>query len=191
MASALPLLRDTPARMVPDGIEMVLPAGTPVRVTQALGGSFTVASERGNLFRIAAEDADALGEAAVAAAEEARQAAAVEGDLEERVWAQMRTVFDPEIPVNVVDLGLVYSCELESAGQGGDEGGSDDPGTRVAVKMTLTAPGCGMGPVIADDVKQKIEALPGISGADVEIVFDPPWDRHMISDAAKLELGLL
>jgi probable FeS assembly SUF system protein SufT len=196
MASALPLLRDTPARMVPDGIEMVLPAGTPVRVTQALGGSFTVASERGNLFRIAAEDADALGEAAVAAAEEAHQAAAVEGDLEERVWAQMRTVFDPEIPVNVVDLGLVYSCELESVGEGSDGGGSDDtrsenPGTRVAVKMTLTAPGCGMGPVIADDVKQKIEALPGVAGADVEIVFDPPWDRHMISDAAKLELGLL
>jgi probable FeS assembly SUF system protein SufT len=181
--SALPLLRDTPARMVPDGIEMMLPAGTPVRVTQALGGSFTVASERGNLFRIAAEDADALGEAAVAAAEEARQAAAVEGDLEERVWAQMRTVFDPEIPVNVVDLGLVYSCELEGGGEG--------EGTRVAVKMTLTAPGCGMGPVIADDVKQKIEALPGIEGAEIEIVFDPPWDRNMISDAAKLELGLL
>jgi probable FeS assembly SUF system protein SufT len=170
--------------MVPDGIEMMLPAGTPVRVTQALGGSFTVASERGNLFRIAAEDADALGEAAVAAAEEAQQAAAVEGDLEERVWAQMRTVFDPEIPVNVVDLGLVYSCELATAAEGGE-------GTRVAVKMTLTAPGCGMGPVIADDVKQKIEALPGVTGADVEIVFDPPWDRHMISDAAKLELGLL
>ena len=177
----LPLLRDTPARMVPDGIEMMLPAGTPVRVTQALGGSFTVASERGNLFRIAAEDADALGDAAVAAAEEAQRAAAVEGDLEERVWAQMRTVFDPEIPVNVVDLGLVYSCELASAGEG----------SRVAVKMTLTAPGCGMGPVIADDVKQKIEALPGVAGADIEIVFDPPWDRNMISDAAKLELGLL
>lgn len=182
--ATLPLLRDTPARMVPDGIEMMLPAGTPVRVTQALGGSFTVASERGNLFRIAAEDADALGDAAVAAAEEAQQAAAVEGDLEERVWAQMRTVFDPEIPVNVVDLGLVYSCELESAG-------GDGEGARVAVKMTLTAPGCGMGPVIADDVKQKIEALPGVAGADVEIVFDPPWDRNMISDAAKLELGLL
>lgn len=182
----LPLLRDTPARMVPDGIEMMLPAGTPVRVTQALGGSFTVASERGNLFRIAAADADALGDAAVAAAEEARQAAAVEGDLEERVWAQMRTVFDPEIPVNVVDLGLVYSCELASPGE--EDSGE---GTRVAVKMTLTAPGCGMGPVIADDVKQKIEALPGVAGADVEIVFDPPWDRHMISDAAKLELGLL
>jgi probable FeS assembly SUF system protein SufT len=171
--------------MVPDGIEMMLPAGTPVRVTQALGGSFTVASERGNLFRIAAEDADALGDAAVAADEEAQQAA-VEGDLEERVWAQMRTVFDPEIPVNVVDLGLVYSCELASAGE--EHVGE---GTRVAVKMTLTAPGCGMGPVIADDVKQKIEALPGVTGADVEIVFDPPWDRHMISDAAKLELGLL
>jgi probable FeS assembly SUF system protein SufT len=107
-------------------------------------------------------------------------------DLEERVWAQMRTVFDPEIPVNVVDLGLVYSCELEGGGEG-----SAGEGTRVAVKMTLTAPGCGMGPVIADDVKQKIEALPGVAGAEIEIVFDPPWDRNMISDAAKLELGLL
>jgi probable FeS assembly SUF system protein SufT len=181
MTEPIPLQRDTPARMVPEGVEMVLKAGTLVRVTQALGGNFTVASDRGNLFRIAADDADALGEAAVAAAEDARQAAAVEGDLEERVWAQMRTVFDPEIPVNVVDLGLVYSCEVEP----GDEG------ARVAVKMTLTAPGCGMGPVIADDVKQKIEALPGVAGAEVEIVFDPPWDRHMISDAAKLELGLL
>lgn len=181
MSSTLPLLRDTPARMVPDGIEMVLPAGTEVRVTQALGGSFTVASRRGNLFRIAAEDADALGEEAVAAAAEAQREAAVEGDLEERVWAQMRTVFDPEIPVNVVDLGLVYSCAVEPG----------DDGARVAVKMTLTAPGCGMGPVIADDVKEKIEALPGIAGAEVEIVFDPPWNRNMISDAAKLELGLL
>jgi probable FeS assembly SUF system protein SufT len=185
MTAVLPLLRDTPALMIPDGVEMVLPAGTPVRVTQALGGSFTVASQRGNLFRIAAEDADALGEAAVEAAAEARRAAAVEGDLEERVWAQMRTVFDPEIPVNVVDLGLVYSCELEQ----GDEAGGD--GARVAVKMTLTAPGCGMGPVIADDVKRKIEALPGVAGAEVEIVFDPPWNRNMISEAAQLELGLL
>lgn len=190
MPDTLPLLRDTPARMIPDGIEMVLPAGTPVRVTQALGGSFTVASQRGNLFRIAPEDADALGEAAVAAAAAGRAAAVEEGDLEERVWAQMRTVFDPEIPVNVVDLGLVYSCEVAPGGEaGGSDAGGD--GARVAVKMTLTAPGCGMGPVIADDVKQKIEALPGVAGAAVEIVFDPPWNRNMISEAAKLELGLL
>ncbi|HEX2165236.1 MAG TPA: putative Fe-S cluster assembly protein SufT [Thermoanaerobaculia bacterium] len=181
MSEVLPLARDTPARMVPEGIEMVLPAGTAVRVTQALGGSFTVASARGNLFRIAAEDADALGPRAAAMAAEAARAAAAGGDLEERVWAQMRTVYDPEIPVNVVDLGLVYSCEVEPG----------DDGARVRVKMTLTAPGCGMGPVIADDVRHKIEALPGVAAATVEIVFDPPWDRHMISEAAQLELGLL
>jgi probable FeS assembly SUF system protein SufT len=105
----------------------------------------------------------------------------VDGALEERLWAAMRTVFDPEIPVNVVDLGLVYSCAV-------DEG---PEGAEVTVKMTLTAPGCGMGPVIADDVRQKVEAVCGVASAHIEIVWDPPWDRHMISDAAKLELGLL
>jgi probable FeS assembly SUF system protein SufT len=167
--------------MIPEGLEMVLPAGTLLRITQALGGSFTVASERGNLFRIDPADADALGDDAAEAARTAVAAAAVDGALEERLWAAMRTVFDPEIPVNVVDLGLVYSCAV-------DEG---PEGAEVTVKMTLTAPGCGMGPVIADDVRQKVEAVCGVASAHIEIVWDPPWDRHMISDAAKLELGLL
>ena len=171
--------------MIPDGLEMTLPAGTPVRVTQALGGSFTVASQRGNLFRIDAADADALSdEAAEAARRVAEAAASAGGDLEERVWEQMKTVFDPEIPVNVVDLGLVYSCEVSDD----PENGSGD-GRRVAVKMTLTAPGCGMGPVIANDVKEKIEALPDVSAADVEVVFDPPWNQNMMSEAARLQLG--
>ena len=172
--------------MIPDGLEMTLPAGTPVRVTQSLGGSFTVASQRGNLFRIDAADADALGEAAV---EEARLAAATAaatgGDLEERVWEQMRTVFDPEIPVNIVDLGLVYSCEIERRRTNGNGG------HRVGIKMTLTAPGCGMGPVIANDVKERVEALPEVAAADVEVVFDPPWSQAMMSEVAKLELGLI
>ena len=185
----IPLRRETRVVMIPDGLEMTLPAGTPVRVTQSLGGSFTVASQRGNLFRIDAADADALGEAAV---EEARLAAAAAaatgGDLEQRVWEQMRTVFDPEIPVNIVDLGLVYSCEIEAAAGNGDGG---DGGRRVGIKMTLTAPGCGMGPVIANDVKERVEALPEVAAADVEVVFDPPWSQAMMSEVAKLELGLI
>jgi probable FeS assembly SUF system protein SufT len=177
----IPLTRPTRAIMIPEGLEMVLAEGTRVRITQALGGSFTVASERGNLFRIDPADADALGPDAAGAFLPARPGTEPEGDLEARVWAAMGTVFDPEIPVDVVALGLVYSCAVAD-GPGGAE---------VEVKMTLTAPGCGMGPVIADDVRQKVEAVPGVARARVEIVWDPPWDRHMISDAAKLELGLL
>jgi len=173
----IPLKRETRAVMIPDGLEMTLPAGTPVRVTQALGGSFTVASQRGNLFRIDRGDADALGDAAVAAAEEAAAEAGAGGDLEERVWGQMKQVYDPEIPVNVVDLGLIYSLEID--------------GAQVKVLMTLTAPGCGMGPVIANDVKERIESLQEVEGADVEVVFDPPWSQGMMSEAAQLELGLL
>lgn len=182
-SQTIPLKRETRAIMIPDGLEMTLPEGTPVRVTQALGGSFTVASQRGNLFRIDRADADALGEEAVAAARRAEETLeSAGGDTEERVWEQMRSVFDPEIPVNVVDLGLIYSCEVD-----GDAGA----GYRVAVKMTLTAPGCGMGPVIANDVKEKIEALPDVAEADVEVVFDPPWNQNMMSEVAKLELGLI
>jgi len=173
--------------MIPDGLEMTLPTGTPVRITQALGGSFTVASQRGNLFRIDAADADALSDEAAEEARRVTEAAANSGgDLEERVWEQMKTVFDPEIPVNVVDLGLVYSCAVSD----GPEDGPKD-GQRVEVKMTLTAPGCGMGPVIANDVKDKIEALPDVTTADVEVVFDPPWNQNMMSEVAKLELGLI
>jgi probable FeS assembly SUF system protein SufT len=173
----IPLKRETRAVMIPEGLEMTLPGGTLVRITQALGGSFTVASQRGNLFRIDRGDADALGDAARAAADEAAAAADAGGDLEERVWALMKQVYDPEIPVNVVDLGLIYSLDVE--------------GGRVKVLMTLTAPGCGMGPVIANDVKERVESLPEIETAEVEVVFDPPWSQGMMSEAAKLELGLL
>jgi len=183
----IPLQRETQVIMIPDGLEMTLPAGTPVRITQALGGSFTVASSRGNLFRVAPADADALGEAARQAATEAGADGAAEGDLEERIWDALRKVYDPEIPVNVADLGLIYSLEVEGEGRSGD--GAD--GSRVRILMTLTAPGCGMGPVIANDVKERVEALPDVVAADVEVVFDPPWSQNMMSDAAKLELGLL
>ncbi len=151
----------------------MLSSGTRVRITQALGGSYTVATERGYLFRIEAQDADALGKAPGEALAEPAEAS-----LEERIWARLRTCYDPEIPINIVDLGLIYSCEILEEGR------------RVEIKMTLTAPGCGMGPVLAQDVQQRIESLPEVETADVEVVFDPPWDQNMMSEAARLELGL-
>ena len=157
------------------GTPALLSSGTRVRITQALGGSYTVATERGYLFRIEARDADALGKTPGEA-----PAVPSEATLEDRVWAGLRTCYDPEIPINVVDLGLIYSCEIQET----------PAGSQVEIKMTLTAPGCGMGPVLAQDVKQKIESLPEVERADVEVVFDPPWDQNMMSEAARLELGM-
>jgi probable FeS assembly SUF system protein SufT len=165
--------RECRAVRIPEGTPAVLSSGTRVRITQALGGSYTVATERGFLFRIESGDADALGKTpgeALAVPEDA--------GLEERIWARLRSCYDPEIPINIVDLGLIYSCEIH------------DEGRRVEIKMTLTAPGCGMGPILAQDVQQRIESLPEVEQAAVEIVFDPPWDQKMISEAARLELGL-
>ena len=148
------LSRDVTATQIPSGDKLPLAAGSRVFIHQTLGGSYTV------------------------------QAATLSDGAPdpEAVWAQLRQVFDPEIPVNIVDLGLVYLCELKEA-----EGG----GTDVKIKMTLTAPGCGMGPVLAGDVKNKVESLPGVKNAEVEVVFDPVWDRSMMSDAAKLQLGMM
>lgn len=168
--------RECKAIQIPEGIPGILAPGTRVRITQALGGNYTVATERGYLMRIEAADADAIGK------NPAAEAGAAEGaSLEDRIWSRLRTCYDPEIPVNIVDLGLIYSCELGA-------GGAD--GNRVDIKMTLTAPGCGMGPILAQEVKDKVEALPGITQADVEIVFDPPWNQGMMTEAARLELGL-
>jgi probable FeS assembly SUF system protein SufT len=167
------LRRECRAVRIPEGTAALLSTGTRVRITQALGGSYTVATERGYLFRIGAEDADALGKPPGEILLETA------GDsLEDRVWAVMRTCYDPEIPINIVDLGLIYSCEIL------------DEGRRVEIKMTLTAPGCGMGPVLAQEVKERVASLPGVEQADVEVVFDPPWDQNMMSEAARLELGL-
>lgn len=171
------LNRDTYAMLVPSGARVMLNEGTEVVVTQALGNSFTV-NVYGNLARIDAKDADALGKEVHNPIDDLPSSAT----LEDKVWAQMHAVYDPEIPVNVVDLGLIYACNIEAATQGK---------FLVRVTMTLTAPGCGMGPVIADDVKQKIEQIPEIEAAEIEFVFDPPWDQSMMSDVAKLELGLL
>jgi probable FeS assembly SUF system protein SufT len=165
--------RECRAIRIPEGTLAVLSQGTRVRITQALGGSYTVATERGYLFRIEPRDADALGKAPGAAV-----AAPEDASLEERIWARLRTCYDPEIPINVVDLGLIYSCEIL------------EDGRRVEIKMTLTAPGCGMGPVLAQDVRQRIEDLPEVEEAGVEVVFDPPWSQGMMSEAARLELGL-
>lgn len=171
--------RDCAAVLVPQGEKVTLPAGSVGYITQALGGSFTVFVE-GNLFRIAGEDADAIGKEPPAALELADEAD--DDAVEVLVWKQLRTCFDPEIPVNIVELGLVYDCDIERA---------DDGSRKVNIKMTLTAPACGMGDILVDDVRTKVERVPTVSEADVDLVFDPPWNQSMMSDAARLETGML
>jgi probable FeS assembly SUF system protein SufT len=158
---------------------VTLPAGQNGYITQALGGSFTVFVD-GNLFRIDGKDADAIGKEPPVPIEVAADAS--DEDVEKLVWQQLRTCFDPEIPVNVVDLGLVYECVIEKAENGE---------RKVKVAMTLTAPGCGMGDILVDDVRTKIEAIPTVAEADVELTFDPPWNHAMMSDVAKLETGMM
>ena len=170
------LNRDIMALMVPSGTPIRVPLGTEVTIVQSLGDTFTV-NIFGNLVRIEAKDADAL----------QKSVKSLLGNLpgnatmKDKVWAQLHTVFDPEIPVNIVDLGLVYVCNIEK---------SVENIYRVLIEMTLTAPGCGMGPVLVEDVKRKILTIPGVSNIEVELVFDPSWDRSMISDTAKLQLGI-
>ena len=173
--------RDCAAVLVPQGDVVNLPAGSVGYITQALGGSYTVFVE-GNLFRIAGSDADAIGkdppEPLVLAAGASDEA------VEQLVWKQLRTCFDPEIPINVVDLGLVYEAVVKPH--------EDRAGQRIVeVRMTLTAPGCGMGDILVDDVRSKLEMIPTVTEADVELVFDPPWNRSMMSEAARLETGML
>lgn len=171
--------RDCAAVMVPQGEGVTLPAGSAGYITQALGGSYTVFVE-GNLFRIAGRDADAIGKEPPTPLElpdDADDAA-----VEKMVWQQLRTCFDPEIPVNIVDLGLVYEAVVAPAQAGA---------RRVEVKMTLTAPGCGMGEILVDDVRSRLEMIPTVAEADVELVFDPPWNQTMMSEVARLETGML
>jgi probable FeS assembly SUF system protein SufT len=173
------LQRDVEAVMVPAGVPVTLRADKTGFITQALGGSFTVYIE-GNLFRVAGTDADALGQEASLAPELPPEA--TDDDVKQLVWEQMRTCFDPEIPVNIVELGLVYECEITR---------EDDGGRVATIKMTLTAPGCGMGEILVQDVKDKVEVIPTIKRADVELVFDPPWNQGMMSDAARLQTGMM
>lgn len=170
--------RDCPVIRIPDGDRVTLPAGCHGYITQALGGSFTLFVD-GNLFLLAGEQADAIGKQALPRPELADDAN--DADVEQLVWQQLKTCFDPEIPVNIVDLGLVYQCELAH--------GADDART-VRVDMTLTAPGCGMGEVLVEDVRAKLELIPTVAEADVRLVFDPPWNVDMMSDEAKLATGM-
>lgn len=174
------LSRDCDAILIPQGTPILLIKGTEVVLTQALGGAYTLYSN-GHLLRISSQDADALGECFAKLSDEAFITHA-HLTLEEKIWMQLRTCYDPEIPVNIVDLGLIYRCVSKpSAMQGFD----------VEIAMTLTAPGCGMGPVLMEDVKQKIACLPEVSHVAVELVFDPPWTRDNMTEAAKLQLGVL
>lgn len=171
------LLRDTPATVIPAGDKIVLPSGLNVFVVQSLGGNVTVRTEQG-LFRIDREHASAIGGYRAAAD---APAAHVGEFSEQAVWDALKTCFDPEIPVNIVDLGLVYDLAVER---------TPSSGHAVQVKMTLTAPGCGMGPVIAEDARAKIAALPTVEKAEVHIVWDPQWTPQMISDVGRKTLGL-
>jgi probable FeS assembly SUF system protein SufT len=175
--ASVELLRDCEAIQIPQGSTITLPKGTPVDITQTLGGSYTVHAG-GGLFRIAAKDADALGRDAAPSA----SASATPVDVDEKqVWDTLRTCYDPEIPVNIVDLGLIYDLNVEKLPSGL---------SRVNVKMTLTAPGCGMGPAIAGDAQQKIMYLDGVEDANVEVVWDPPWHQSMITAEGRRVLGL-
>jgi len=173
------LSRDVEVAAIPYGDRLTLTMGTTVFITQALGGSFTAMTDHGYLVRIEGKDADAIGEKPVLAmtAEDTKGRS-----TQELAWDQLKTCFDPEIPVNIVDLGLVYKCEAQPLDGGGE---------RVHVEFTLTAPGCGMGDFLRQDVEQKLLAIPGVAGADVQVVLDPPWDQSMMSDVARLQLGLM
>lgn len=171
--------RDCDAVLVPQGEAVTLPAGSVGYITQALGGSWTVFVE-GNLMRIAGKDADAIGKEPPTPIE--LPEGADDEAVEKLVWSQLRTCFDPEIPINIVELGLVYGVEVRRA---------DDGRREVEVRMTLTAPACGMGEILVDDVRGKIELIPTVAEADVELVFDPPWTREMMSEVARLETGML
>ena len=174
------LSREVEAVQIPSGDKILLAAGTRVHITQTLGGSFTVMTDT-SLVRIDGKYADALGET-VAEANVASTLADGAPDPT-AVWDQLKKVFDPEIPVNIVDLGLVYSMDVEKL--------ADDQGHKVNVSMTLTAPGCGMGPAIAEDAKNKILLVPGVSAAEVRITWEPSWNQQMISEDGKMQLGLI
>ncbi len=164
--------RDVDALLIPSGVPINIQKGTLVMITQALGNAYTV-YVNGNLARVQGKDGDALQMVIL----EAPDVNAMEGSLTDKIWEMLKTCFDPEIPVNIVDLGLVYSCELT--------------GQHVDIKMTLTAVGCGMGPILVAEVDQKLRTIDGIQDVKVELVFDPPWDRSKMSEVAKLQLGML
>jgi probable FeS assembly SUF system protein SufT len=164
--------RDVDALLIPSGVKITIQKGTLVMITQALGNAYTV-YVNGNLARVAGRDGDAL----MMVIMDEPDVNAMDIPLQDKVWELLKTCYDPEIPVNIVDLGLVYECKLNGSG--------------VEIIMTLTAAGCGMGPVLVADVEQKLRGITDVSDVKVELVFDPPWDRGMMSDVAKLQLGML
>ena len=175
------LSRDVEASIVPSGDKVTLQKGETAQVTQTLGGTFTVIVN-GNMFRIEGSDADALDLEPIKTSAEETKRPETEDDLKQQIETQLKTVYDPEIPVNIVDLGLVYDLCMDDLPDGG--------GKQVKMKMTLTAPGCGMGPAIAADAQNRILSLPGIDDASVEVVWDPPWHQSMISEEGKKTLGI-
>ena len=178
MEAPIKILRDCDSTLIPSGDQIKLIKGTLVRVTQALGGDYTL-YVNGNLVKISGRDADAIGKEVQ---EDLEKNIINNGEYSEQlVWEQLKTCYDPEIPVNIVDLGLIYDLSKE---------GSDQKGYIINIKMTLTAPGCGMGPSIAQDVENKVMVLPKVNNVLVEIVWDPVWDRSMMTEDAKLKLGM-
>ena len=171
--------RDVVASEIPAGTKFTIPAGARLQITQSLGGSYTVMVPMGYLARIDGRDADAIGEEPK---QKPTAKATAEKPVEDLCWDQLRTCYDPEIPVNIVDLGLVYRVQLTPLPAGGN---------KVEVTFTLTAPGCGMGDVLREDIRQKLLTVSGVHEADVQVLFDPPWSRSMMSDAAKLQLGMM
>ena len=175
------LNREVDATMVPAGTHVKLMKGESALITQSLGGSHTVVVN-GNMFRIAGKDADALVLEVATGAGAAKAGSTTREDVEKQVWEQLKTCYDPEIPVNVVDLGLIYDCVVEPL---------TENSYKVAVKMTLTAPGCGMGPVLQQDAQNKILSLENVDDVTVDLVWDPPWNQSMLTEAARLQLGLM
>ena len=175
------LTRDVEGTFIPAGTKVTLQKGEQAFITQSLGGTYSVVVN-GNMFRLEAKDADALGFEVAAKAASTNTPTTAE-EINKEAWTQMRTCYDPEIPVNIVDLGLVYDCQFEPLGA------SDR--YKVGVKLTLTAPGCGMGPALSQDVQNKLLSIEGIDEANVELVFEPQWNPAMMSEAAKLQLGLM
>ena len=177
MEEVIKLNREIIAIQVPFGTSSVIPKDTEVAIVHSLGGSYTITTE-GSMYRVDSKDADALGKSSLTYTIAGNE----DSSLEDKVWSVLRTCYDPEIPVNIVDLGLIYGIDITAL---------EKKESKINIRMTLTAPGCGMGPVIAEDAKQKVSLLPNIEEVTVEMVFDPPWDRSMMSESAKLELGLM
>jgi probable FeS assembly SUF system protein SufT len=174
--------RDCEAVLIPMGTKVTLKKGSQVKITQSLGGSYTIVTEEGYLARVAGKDGDALGKEAAKTAAASTAGEVTPESVKNRVWDQLRTCFDPEIPVNIADLGLIYKCEIDPM---------PDGGYKVFILMTLTAPGCGMGEALRADAQHKVSGVPGVKQVQVELTFDPAWNPSMLTEAAKLQLGMM